>query len=154
MWWHAYTANAKSAIQHPSSSRPLILAVDDDYAVIELLRMCLEHEGFRVITARDGLQALAMLRRYKPDVVILDIYMPMLDGWGVLEVIRSDEHLRHLPVILLTVERSPKSILRGWEEGVDCFISKPFDPDDLIAIIKRALELKRHRNMNENFESA
>lgn len=132
----------------------MILAVDDDYAVIELLRMCLEHEGFRVITARDGLQALALLRRYKPDVVILDIYMPMLDGWGVLEVIRSDERLRHLPVILLTVERSPMSILRGWEEGADCFISKPFDPDDLIAIIKRALELKQHRNMSENFEGA
>ncbi|MFA4029805.1 MAG: hypothetical protein GDYSWBUE_001099 [Candidatus Fervidibacterota bacterium] len=148
MRWYALSIG--DAVSHSSkSSQPLILAVDDDRAVIELLRVCLEHEGFKVITAMDGLQALMLLRRYNPDVVILDIYMPVLDGWGVLEVIRSDERFRDLPVILLTVERSPKSILRGWEEGIDCFISKPFDPDELIAIIKRALELKRHRNAHE-----
>ncbi|MCS7252989.1 MAG: response regulator [Armatimonadota bacterium] len=145
MGWHAYITGVEDAPSHPPIRKPLILVVDDDYAVEELLRMCLEHEGFKVITARDGLEALMLLRRHKPDVVILDIYMPVLDGWGVLEVIRSDENLRHLPVILLTVERSPHSIIRGWDEGIDCFISKPFDPADLIAIIKRTLELKHYK---------
>jgi len=119
---------------------PLILVVDDDEAVRELLRICLMNEGYRVMTASDGLQALTLLRKRKPDLVVLDIYMPLLDGWSVLKVIRTDESLKKLPVILLTIERSPASIIRGWEEGADCFISKPFDPQDLIAIIRRVLQ--------------
>lgn len=143
MGWQSYALGAQDTSSYLTTHKPLILVVDDDYAIRELLRICLEREGFRVITAKDGLEGVLLFRRHNPDAIILDIYMPMLDGWGVLEVIRSDERGRNTPIILLTVESSPGSILRGWREGIDCFISKPFDPDDLIVVIKRALESKQ-----------
>jgi DNA-binding response OmpR family regulator len=138
--WQSQPIVAEDPPKARRARAPLVLIVDDDEAVRDLLRICLKIEGYNVMTASDGLQALTLLRRRKPDLVVLDIYMPILDGWSVLEAIRTDESLKELPVIMLTIERSPASIIRSWKEGVDCFISKPFDPQDIIAIIRRILQ--------------
>lgn len=125
-----------------------ILIVDDNEANRDLLSRRLEHHGHRTMVARNGQEALGRLRDQTLafDVVLLDIVMPVLDGYEVLRQIKADERLRHLPVIMISALDEMDSVIRCIEMGADDFLSKPFDPVLLQARIGACLEKKRLRD--------
>lgn len=112
-----------------------ILVVDDDPSVRELLRVQLEMEGEQVSTAVDGQAALDALAQDRPDVVVLDVMMPVLNGWEVLERLRADERFRRLPVLLLTARDLPQDRQRGRDLGASAVLSKPHDLQVLLDMV-------------------
>ena len=114
-----------------------ILACDDEPAILDLVRVNLERAGYAVITATDGRQALAVVQKEHPDLVILDVMMPYTDGLGVLQEIRRNPGTRDLPVILLTARAAPTDVVRGWQQGADLYLTKPFDPQELVGFVGR-----------------
>ncbi|NCO32834.1 MAG: hypothetical protein AUJ92_18405 [Armatimonadetes bacterium CG2_30_59_28] len=118
------------------------LVVDDDFAIVQLVKANLEAIGMEVTVAHDGLQALDVVQQNIPDIVILDVNMPRLDGWDVLWELRNSRKTRHLPIIMLTIESDGESITKGWSNGVDCYLPKPFDPEELVTMAQRLLALE------------
>jgi CheY-like chemotaxis protein len=122
------------------ADRPLVLVADDDADILAFVEFRLEREGYEVATATDGIQALGVAVERHPDVAILDIMMPHMDGVEVTRRIRADEELSHTPVILLTASVADADRVRGAEAGADDFLQKPFDkPEQLIARVQEAL---------------
>ena len=119
-----------------------ILVVDDDALNRRLLTATLAREGHRTTSASDGEEALAALEEDQPDVILLDVVMPGIDGFGVLERIKADEALRHLPVIMISGVDDSESVIRCLEMGADDFLPKPFDPAILRARINAGLDRK------------
>ena len=115
-----------------------ILLVDDEKDILEFLQYNLEKEGFAVITASNGEEAIARLKE-KPDLAILDIMMPKLNGYEVCAKIREDKSTAHLPVIFLTAKSSEQDEIKGLELGANDFIQKPISPLKLIARVKTNL---------------
>jgi class 3 adenylate cyclase len=128
---------------------PLILAVDDLPDNLEILRLRLESQGYRVITAADGEEALACVAQQRPDLVLLDIMMPKLDGIGVLKTLRNDPVSRTLPVILVTAKADKADIVEGLDAGGDDYLTKPFEHAALLARVRSML---RQRALNEQLE--
>ena len=122
-------------------SRPSVLVTDDDLALSEMLRSILEQEGFEVRAAYDGLQAIESIRANPPDLIVLDINMPRLDGWDVLWDIRNNSETEFLPVIMLTVQKDGESVTRGWSSGVDCYLAKPFDVEEMVTMVNRLIRV-------------
>jgi DNA-binding response OmpR family regulator len=114
-----------------------ILAVDDDPTILRLLQVNLEMEGHDVVTAEDGHQALEALRAERPEVVLLDVMMPGLDGWQVCERIRADAEVAHTPVVFLSARAQESDLVRGTEVGADAYVTKPFDPLALVELVER-----------------
>ncbi|MBA7479706.1 Alkaline phosphatase synthesis transcriptional regulatory protein PhoP [subsurface metagenome] len=117
-----------------------ILVVDDEKDVLNLVRRVLIRGGFEVITASDGKEGLAKVYSEAPDLMILDINMPVMDGWQVCRKIRGDPLYKHLPIIMLTVRRAKTDQLKGLDLGGDEYITKPFSPTELIARVKTVLQ--------------
>jgi DNA-binding response OmpR family regulator len=117
-----------------------VLVVDDDPSVRKLLNQTLELEGYTVSTASDGEEALEELPTSKPDVVVLDVMMPKLNGLDVLDRIRRNPETSTLPVILLTAKSSKEDVWEGWQRGVDYYMTKPFDVEELLRFIEYVLE--------------
>ncbi len=117
-------------------SKNRILVVDDEPGIVDIARANLEGQGYTVIGAYDGEEALELIREERPDLVILDILMPEMDGWDVLERIESDPDLSGIPVIMLTARVSDEDVLRGLETGAVEYMTKPFYPQDLVAAVK------------------
>ena len=112
-----------------------VLVVDDEPDVLLLCRVNLEFEGYDVATAPDGEAGLEACRELKPDVVLLDVMMPKMDGWQVLEAIKADEDLAHIPVVMLTAKVQDEDQIRGWSAGAAEYITKPFSPLSLSQVI-------------------
>ena len=119
-----------------------ILVIDDDPLNRRLLTATLEHQGHRTSSAGDGATALAMLAEDPPDVVLLDLVMPGMDGIEVLERIKGDDALRHLPVIVISGVDDAESVVRCIEMGAEDFLPKPFDPVILRARVNAGLNRK------------
>lgn len=117
-----------------------VLVCDDEAGILRLIQVNLERAGYAVATAADGREALEKIHSERPDLVILDIMMPYKDGFGVLQEIRRSPDTRELPVILLTAKSSDADTLRGWQEGADSYLTKPFNPVELITFVKRIFE--------------
>jgi len=113
-----------------------ILVVDDDSNICELLRLYLEKEGYRVITAMNGKEALSLFRSEAPSMILLDIMLPVLDGWQVLREIRKESLV---PIIMITAKGETFDKVLGLELGADDYIAKPFDTKEVIARIKAVL---------------
>jgi len=126
-----------------------ILIVDDEPANLDMLRQELDEEGYRLLTAVDGEQALIKVQEHVPDLVLLDVMMPRVDGFTVCRILKGSGKTVLIPVILLTALRSHEDRVRGIEAGADDFISKPFDRDELLAKIRALLRQKRHRDEQE-----
>jgi DNA-binding response OmpR family regulator len=124
-----------------------MLVVDDDFLNRTLLATNLEEEGFAVETAEDGRQALDTLRAEKFDVVLLDILMPEMDGYQVLQAIKSDGSLKHLPVIVISAVDEMESVVRCIEMGATDYLPKPFEPALLRARLNASLAAKRLRDL-------
>lgn len=111
--------------------RPLVLVADDDPDIRSLVTLRLEKSGYEVVAAGDGEQALAAALERAPDLALLDVMMPKLDGYEVTERLRQEEATRHLPVILLTARVQETDIARGVEAGADDYVKKPFSTSEL-----------------------
>ncbi len=119
-----------------SSEAKLILVVDDEPRMIQFIRMNLELEGYRVIQASNGLEALDKVRDELPDLVILDVMMPDLDGFETLRLLRETSDV---PVIMLTVKAEEDDIVRGLKLGADDYVTKPFSPRELSSRVEALL---------------
>lgn len=119
-----------------------ILIVDDDENICELLRLYLEKDGFETIVANDGVKAVEYASKYSPDLILLDIMLPLLDGWQVCREIRKTSET---PIIMLTAKGETFDKILGLELGADDYVSKPFDTKEVIARIKAVL-----RRSNDN----
>lgn len=128
-----------------------VLVVDDNRQNRDLLERRLKRDGFAVLTAADGAEALAVTRTQPVDVVLLDIMMPVMDGYETLERLKADPELRHLPVIMLTSLDEPESITRCIERGAEDHLPKPFDPVLLRARIGSSLEKKKVRDLERAY---
>ncbi len=120
----------------------LILVVDDEPKIVKLTRDFLEKDGFRVISAADGVTALQMARREKPDLVVLDLMLPGMDGWEVCRALRRESDV---PVIMLTARSEEGDQVVGLELGADDYISKPFSPRTLVARVRALLRRTQGR---------
>ena len=118
-------------------SKPKILVVEDDPAIRILLERTLEVEGYAVTVLSDGSEVEACLRESPVDLVLLDLMMPGLDGFDVLKQIRSDEKTHRLPVLILTALDDPRSTWKGWKSGCDYYITKPFDTEALLFVVRK-----------------
>jgi two-component system, OmpR family, phosphate regulon response regulator PhoB len=128
---------------------PLVLIVEDETALVELLRYNLEKEGFRVGVANDGEEALNAINDTKPDLVLLDWMLPLVSGLEVLRQIRRKAQWRDLPVIMLTARGEESDRVRGLEVGADDYLAKPFSPGELIARIRALLRRARPSSTGE-----
>ena len=120
-------------------SEPLILVADDDEDILLLVTTRLRRDGFDIISARSGDEALALVRERRPALAVLDIGMPGLDGVQVLEQIRADDDLRAMLVVLLTAKAQESDVRRGFDAGADAYVKKPFSPADLSARVRELL---------------
>jgi two-component system, OmpR family, alkaline phosphatase synthesis response regulator PhoP len=116
-------------VNEPLGTGLRALVVDDDAPIRELLRTVLELEGWEVVEAEDGDQALALARAERPHGVVLDVMMPGTDGFDVLGQLRKTEHGRAMAIVMLTAKTRPTDILRGTRLGADLYVTKPFDPN-------------------------
>src|ERR1051325_6291530 len=114
-----------------------ILAVDDERHIVRLVQGNLERAGYEVVTAFDGKDALGKGASAQPGLVGLDVMMPYMDGFEVLQNLRKNPSTRELPVIMLTAKAQDADVFRGWQSGVDCYLTKPFNPMELISFVKR-----------------
>ena len=115
---------------------PSVLIVDDDPVIQLLLRVNFEMDGFEVLASDDGEQALAAIRQSPPDLVLLDVVMPKLNGFEVLAALKSDEATKSIPIALLSAKSSESDRQAGIDAGADLYITKPFDPIKLLAKVK------------------
>jgi two-component system chemotaxis response regulator CheY len=114
-----------------------ILTVDDSRTMRDMLRMALAEAGFNVLQAVDGVDGLEVLQTSTPDVIVTDINMPKMDGFGLIEAVRKDNRYRKVPILVLTTESDSAKKMRAKEAGATGWIVKPFEPTKLIAAIRR-----------------
>jgi DNA-binding response OmpR family regulator len=119
-----------------------ILIVDDEDDILNLVRLILEDEGFECDIARDGVECLECIRKKRFDLILLDIMMPRRTGWEVLRDLRASELTKNLPVAMLTARAAPQDIQGSDYPSFNDYITKPFEPDDLIRRVKRVLLLR------------
>ncbi|AZO48871.1 response regulator [Mesorhizobium sp. M4A.F.Ca.ET.020.02.1.1] len=121
---------------------PRILAVDDTPENLEILRMRLEANGYEVATAADGEEGLAKARELTPDLILLDIMMPKLDGISVVRMLKHDQSLRSIPVVLVTAKADTRDLVEGLDAGGDDYLTKPFEHRALLARVRSMLRQK------------
>lgn len=141
-----------------------VLVVEDEADVVDLLRYNLGKAGFAVQIARDGLEGLEMARKNRPDVVILDLMLPGMEGHAVCKSLKKDPQTESLPIVMLTAKGEPEERVKGLELGADDYVTKPFSPRELVlrvqALLRRlrvsanahALEIDHFRVDKGNFE--
>lgn len=131
-------------------NKPLVLVVDDDHKILRLLRIEFTAQGFQVLMAERGNDALDLLERQRPDIVVLDIIMPGMDGLEVLKRIREKSGV---PVILLTAKGTDSDKIMGLELGADDYLPKPFNPEELTARVRAVLRRSQMREAPSNGNS-
>lgn len=109
-----------------------VLIVDDDPDILGFVQVVLEEEGYKTLTAKNGLEALDVVRTQAPDLVLLDLYMPVLDGWGLSRVLRDEDKL-DVPIVVMTADQG--AIGSVYERGLQGCISKPFDLEELVSCV-------------------
>jgi len=124
----------------PEESAPLVLLVDDERSIRTICRVNLEGDGLAVTEAADGAEALEVVRRARPSVVLLDVMMPGVDGWDVAEQLAADNETRTIPVVFLSARAAPEDRLRAQQLGAVGYVVKPFDPLELAGIVRDVLE--------------
>jgi two-component system alkaline phosphatase synthesis response regulator PhoP len=131
-------------------AKQTILVVDDEQDLLDLIEYNLRKEGFDVIKAEDGEDGISQAREHKPDLVLLDIMMPKMDGLEVCDVMREDEQLKHIPIIFLTARGDEKTEVEGLNKGGDDYITKPISTTKLVSRIKAVLRRFEETQIPEN----
>jgi twitching motility two-component system response regulator PilG len=121
-------------------NEPVVLVVDDSPTVRKIVQLTLQRERIRVVTAGDGLSALAAVSDEEPDLILLDIMLPRMDGYNICQVIRKNMAYRDMPIIMLSGKDGLFDKMRGKLAGSTEYITKPFDSAELVATVKRYLE--------------
>jgi chemosensory pili system protein ChpA (sensor histidine kinase/response regulator) len=130
----------KKAAPKPVDDRPLAMVVDDSITVRRVTERFLQRNGMRVVTAKDGLDAISVLSDNKPDVILLDIEMPRMDGYEFASHVRNDARIANIPIIMITSRVGDKHRARAIELGVNDYLGKPFQDAALLEAISRQLE--------------
>ncbi len=117
-----------------------ILIVDDEPDLVETIRFALELEGYKVLVAVNGEEGLNTARQEKPDLILLDLMLPKLDGYKVCRLLKFDERYKSIPILMLTARTQDKDRILGKETGANEYLTKPFDMDELMAKIKSYLK--------------
>ncbi len=125
-----------------------ILVVDDDREIVRLVQSYLRQAGFEVLVAYDGESAVHTLRREQPDVLVLDLMLPDKDGWDITRFVRSQESLAATPIIMLTARVDDTDKIVGLEMGADDYMTKPFNPRELVARVRAQLRRTRLGNLS------
>ena len=122
-----------------------ILLVDDEPGIVKMVSKRLEVEGFEVGTAMDGEQALLQIQNFGPDLIVLDVMLPKINGYEVCRRLKEDGRYKHIPIVLFTAKTGPRNEAMGLDQGADAYIRKPFRAKELIDAV-RALtqEMPRH----------
>jgi DNA-binding response OmpR family regulator len=123
------------------SDRPLVLVADDDPDILNLVMLRLERDGYEVVGAADGVGALEQALERVPDLAVLDVSMPKLDGYEVAQRLRAHERTREVPIIFLTARAQKSDVARGLETGAGDYVTKPFSTADLRLRVQAALGL-------------
>ena len=116
-----------------------ILVVDDEVDLVKTIQFALEAEGYQVLVSHNGEDALNQSRKEKPDLILLDLMLPKLDGYKVCRLLKFDEQYKHIPIMMLTAKTQQKDRLLGMETGADEYITKPFDMEELMEKVKAYL---------------
>ena len=117
-----------------------ILIVDDEPSIVVPIQFLMEQQGYRVMTANRGEDALDLIYQYKPDLVLLDIMLPGMDGYEVCEIVRLNPNYQDVKIIFLTAKGREVEIAKGLALGADAYITKPYSNDELVAKVKELLE--------------
>jgi DNA-binding response OmpR family regulator len=122
-----------------------ILIVDDEPSIVVPIQFLMEQQGYSVLVAENGEDALDVIYKYKPDLILLDIMLPRIDGYEVCEIVRLNPEYRDIKIIFLTAKGREVEIAKGLALGANAYITKPFSNTELVAIVKELLD-----NTNEN----
>lgn len=114
-----------------------ILVCDDERHIVRLIQVNLEKQGYQVVTAYDGKEGLEKVKAEKPDLLVLDVMMPYMDGFEVLKTLRREPETESLPVIMLTAKAQDKDVFEGYHYGADMYLTKPFNPMELVSFVNR-----------------
>jgi DNA-binding response OmpR family regulator len=133
----------------PSADAPLILVADDDRDIRELVALRLGRAGYRVETASDGLEAFDRAVELRPDLVVLDVSMPGVDGFETSRRLRADPRTAHVPVVFLTARTRDEDVLTGYARGGDGYVTKPFEPQELLDRIDALVGVGRMRSLSD-----
>lgn len=114
-----------------------VLVCDDERHIVRLIQVNLERQGYTVVTAFDGKEGLEKIRSEKPNLCVLDVMMPYMDGFEVLKALRREPETENLPVIMLTAKAQDKDVFEGYHYGADMYLTKPFNPMELVTFVKR-----------------
>lgn len=117
-----------------------ILVCDDERHIVRLIQVNLERQGYQVVTAFDGKEGLEKVKSEKPDLLVLDVMMPYMDGFEVLKSLRREPETESLPVIMLTAKAQDKDVFEGYHYGADMYLTKPFNPAELVTFVKRIMQ--------------
>jgi DNA-binding response OmpR family regulator len=120
-------------------SKKRILVVDDEVDLVETVRFSFELEGYDVLVAYNGEEALNQARKENPDLILLDLMLPKLDGYKVCRLLKFDERYKHIPILMLTAKIQEKDKVTGMETGANEYITKPFEMDELMKKVKNYL---------------
>ena len=128
-----------------------ILIVDDETYIVEFLQSVLKKYGYETITGKNGQEALTLSRKHKPDLILMDITMPVMDGLEASRIIKSEKISNFIPIILLSGKRSPDDKIKGLDVGADDYLTKPFEIKELITRVRSMLRIKQ---LTEQLEKA
>jgi len=117
-----------------------VLVVDDHPPTVQLIRTALEGLDMEACTASNGAECLLAVDQEKPDLIILDVMMPVMDGFQTLQVLQQSKETESIPVIMLTARSSDRDVAHGWRSGVTSYLTKPFSIDQLVTLVQRILE--------------
>lgn len=117
-----------------------ILAVDDEKHIVRLVQINLQKAGYEVTTASNGREALESVAEQHPDLIVMDVMMPEMDGFAALQKLKENPATAKIPVIMLTAKAQDEDVFKGWKSGADLYLTKPFNPAELLTFVKRIFE--------------
>ena len=126
---------------------PMVLMIDDEPDMLDLAGQRLEQAGYRVLTATNGLEGLKLARAQHPDVILLDIMMPVMDGYHVLQTLHSDPSTQDIPVVMLTAKGTERDMRTSVDLGSVCHLGKPYQPQELLGEVELALQRHQMRHV-------
>lgn len=127
-------------------TRPKILLVDDNPIILEIEKSVLKVENYDIETALDGVEALEKVDSFRPDLVLLDIMMPQMDGFQVARSMKENEKTREIPIVMVTAKRRPEDMNEGYLEGAAGYITKPFKSEELLKVVEILLNNTLEQN--------
>ena len=126
----------------PRREKPLILVAEDAGIQIRLTQICLEKADYAVMVARNGAEALSKVAEETPDLIIMDVDMPEMNGFQALDALRNNPDARHIPVLMLTAHAKDAALFAEWATEADSFMTKPFSPPELVSAVKKILDIR------------